>query len=157
MRIVPVQTASEVTHIGLHFSLTHSCSVCDPGNCSISITRELVRNANVLLHPRATGSNSGKMPSIFNKHNRKLQCMLKSENKFATNFNVHENYLGSLLNADSNSGGGVLRWGLGAHISNKFPGDVFYGPHYKCFLNRFFGKITQDAHKIWSPWHNPRS
>lgn len=45
-------------------------------------------------------------------------------------------------------GGGGLRWGLGAYISNKFPGDVFYGPHYKCFLNLFFGKITQDAHKI---------
>lgn len=50
---------------------------------------------------------------------------------------------------------GVLRWGLGTYISNKFPGDVFYGPHCKYFPTWLSAKITQDAHKIWSLWHYP--
>lgn len=41
----------------------------------------------------------GKCPATcnFNKHNRKLQCMLKSENESTINFSVHDNHLGSLL------------------------------------------------------------
>ena len=48
---------------------------CGSGNCSSSITRELVRNANSLPHPRPTESeNLGMGPSnlCFNTHNRRL-------------------------------------------------------------------------------------